>query len=60
VNWFIRYGFGSHADGWLALATVTLLSFALCIAFLRLAFWLRTRERETDEREKEYRRIHGG
>jgi hypothetical protein len=60
VKWFTHRGFGSHAGEWLALATVVLLSFALRVAFLRLDLWLRTRERDTDESEKEYRRIHEG
>jgi hypothetical protein len=59
VNWFRRDAFGSHADEWLALAIVILLSFALCIALSRLVWWLRTRKREADESEKEYWRIHG-
>ena len=63
MNWFRRYGLDFHAGEWLALATVVLLSFALCIAFLRLVFWLFGRERDPDESEdesaKEYRHIHG-
>ena len=60
MNWFVRYGFGSHAREWLALATVVLVSFALCIASLRLVFWFLTRKRGADESEREYWRIHGG
>jgi hypothetical protein len=60
VTWFRHFGFGSQADEWLVLAMVLLLSFALCIASLKLLFWLLTRERDTDESEKEYWRIHGG
>jgi hypothetical protein len=60
VNWFRHFGFGSHADERLALAMVLLLSFALCIASLKLVRWLLTRKRDTDESEKDYWRIHGG
>ena len=60
VNWFTRYGFGSHLNEWLALAMVILVSFALCIASLKLALWLPTRKRGTDKSEKDYWRIHGG
>ena len=59
VNWFRRDAFGSHAGEWLALAIVTLLSFALCIALSILVWWLRTGKREADESEKEYWRMHG-
>jgi len=49
---------------WLVFAMVILLSFALGITLLKLAFWLLTRERNADEREgkneREYWRIHGG
>jgi hypothetical protein len=60
VNWFRRCAFGSHVGQWLALALVILLTFALCVALLRLVFWLLKRERDTDESESEYWRIHGG
>ena len=64
VNWFRHDGFGSHVGDRLGLAMVILLSFALCIALLKVVFWLVTRERGTDESEdkseKEYWRIHGG
>jgi uncharacterized membrane protein len=64
VNWFRRYAFSSPAGEWLALAMVILVSFALCIASLRLVFWFLTRKRDTDEREgeseKEYWRMHSG
>jgi hypothetical protein len=62
VNWFRHDVFGSHAGEWLTFAMVTLLSFALGIALLKLAFWLLTRERDADESEDEsdYWRIHGG
>ena len=59
MNWFIRYGFGSHVGVWPALAMAILVSFALCIASLKLVFWFLTRKRDADESEKEYRRVHG-
>jgi len=62
VNWFRHYGLGFHAGGWLALAMVILVSFALCIASLKLFFWFLTRKRDADEGEgeKEYWRVRGG
>ena len=60
MNWFRNYAFGSHAGQWLALAMVILVSFALCIASLRLVFWFLTRKRDADESDREYWRIHGG
>lgn len=54
------YGFDSHVGKWSGLAMVMFLSFALCIALLKLAFWFFSRERDTDESEKEYWRTHGG
>ena len=62
MNWFRNYAFGSRAGEWLALAIVILVSFALCIASLRLVFWFLTRKRDADdgEGEKEYWRAHGG
>lgn len=62
VNWFRHYAFGSHASEWLALAIVIFVSFASCVASLRLIFWLLTRKRDTDESEseREYWRIHEG
>ena len=57
MNWFRRCAFGSHAGECLL---VVLLTLTLCVALLRLASWLLKRERGTDERESEYRRIHGG
>jgi len=59
LNWLIQLALGSHAGGWLALATVVLLSFALGIALVRPVFWLFTRERDADKSEKDYWRIHG-
>ncbi len=60
MSWLIRHVFGSHVSGWPWLAIVILLSFALGVALLKLVFWLLTRERNVDEIEKEYWRIHGG
>jgi hypothetical protein len=62
VSWFRTYAFGSRAGEWLALATVILVSFALCVVSLRLVFWFLTRKRDADEGEgeKEYWRLHGG
>ena len=64
VNWFRQDAFGSHMGDRLGLAMVILLSFALCIASLKVVFWLLTRERDTDESEdkseKEHWRIHRG
>lgn len=57
MSWFRHYGLGSHVSEWLALALIIL---ALCIALLKLVFWLFTREQDTDEGEKEYWREHGG
>jgi predicted branched-subunit amino acid permease len=60
VNWFRRCAFGSHLGEWLALALVILLTFALRVAFLRLVFRVPKRERDQDESERDYWRIHGG
>jgi len=60
VNWFRRCAFGSHVGEGLELALVILLTFALCVALLRLVFWLLKRKRDTDESDSEYWRIHGG
>ena len=49
MNWLRRDGFGSHPGGWLALALVMLLLFALCIALLRLVFGLFKRKGDTDQ-----------
>jgi hypothetical protein len=45
---------------WLALALAIMVLFALGIALSSLVFWLLTRERDADESEKEYWRMHGG
>ena len=54
MNWFRRSAFGSQVGEWLALALVILLTLALCVALLRLVFWLLKRERDTDESERDY------
>jgi hypothetical protein len=63
VNWFRHYALGFYA-GWLGLAMVILLALVLGIALLKLVFWLLTRERDADknedESERDYWRIHGG
>ena len=63
MKWFRHDAFGSHVGERLALAVVILLSLALCIALLKLVFWLLTHERDADKSEdggeKEYWRIHG-
>jgi hypothetical protein len=62
VNWFRNYALGSRTGELLALAIVVLVSFALCIASLKLVFWFLTRKRDADkgEAEKEYWSVHGG
>jgi hypothetical protein len=56
MKWFKSYAFGSHAGEWLALGVT--IAFALCISSLKVVFWLLARERDTDEPESEYWRIH--
>jgi hypothetical protein len=60
VNWFRHFGPGFHAGEWPALAMVLLLAVVPGIALLKPVFWLLTRERDADESEKDYWRIHGG
>jgi len=60
VTWFRRDGLAFHVGEWLALALVILLTFALCIALLRLVFGFFKRKGDTDESERDYWRIHGG
>lgn len=60
MNWFARHAFGSHLNGWLAVALVVLLLFALYVAVLRLAVGLFKRKNHTDESESDYWRIRGG
>jgi hypothetical protein len=58
MHWASRYVFGSPAGELFALGIAILFSVAFCIALSNLVYWLRTREREADESEKEYWRIH--
>ena len=62
MNWLGNYAFDSRAGEMLALSIVVLVSFALCIASLKVVFWFLTRKRDADEGEgeKEYWRVHGG
>jgi len=60
VNWFGRDRFGFHVGEWLTFALAIVLIFALCIALTRLLFRLFRRDRDTDESESDYWRIHGG
>jgi hypothetical protein len=60
VNWFRRCAFGLTLGKWFALALVILLTFGLCVALLRLVFRLPKRERDIDETESDYWRIHEG
>jgi hypothetical protein len=60
VNWFRHYGNAVHAGEWLSLAMVILLALVPGIALLKLVIWLVTPERDQDESEKDYWRMHGG
>jgi hypothetical protein len=60
MKWFRSYAFGSHAGEWFALGVMIVFAFSLCIASLKVVFWLLTHERDTDEPESEYWRIHEG
>jgi hypothetical protein len=60
VNWFKHYGNGVHACEWLSLAMVILLALVPGIALLKLAISLLTPERDKDESEEDYWRMHGG
>ena len=60
MNWFRHYGLGFHAGEWLALAIVILLALVPGIALLKLAISLLTPERDKDESEEDYWRMHGG
>jgi hypothetical protein len=59
VNWFRHYR-GFHAGEWLSLAMVILLALVPGIALLKLVIWLLTPERDKDESEEAYWRMHGG
>ena len=60
MNWFKHYGLGYRAGECLTLAIVILLALVAGIALLKLAIWLLTPERDKDESERDYWRIHGG
>lgn len=60
MNWFRHYGNGVHASEWHSLAIVILLALVPGIALLKLVIWLLTRERDKDESEEDYWRMHGG
>ena len=60
MNRFRHYGLGFHASEGLALAMVTLFALVPGIALLKLVIWLLTPERDKDESERDYWRIHGG
>ena len=60
MNWFRHYGNGVHAGEWLSLAMVILLALVPGIALSELAIWLLTPERDKDESEEDYWRMHGG
>ena len=60
MKWFRSYAFGSHAGELLVLGVMIVFAFALCTASLRVVFWLLTRERDPDDPEREYWRIHRG
>jgi hypothetical protein len=60
LNWFKHYGNGVHAGEWLSLAMVILLALVPGIALLKLAISLLTPERDKDESEEDYWRMHGG
>ena len=55
MNWFTGYVFGCHVNKWLALAMVALVG----VALLKLVIWLLTPQRDADESDKDYWRIHG-
>jgi hypothetical protein len=60
MNWFTNHTFASHAAEWLALAVVILLALELCTGTLEFVSSLFTHERDADEYEKDYWRVHGG
>jgi hypothetical protein len=60
MKWFLSYASGSHANAWIALGVMIVFAFALCIASLKLVFWLLIRKRDKDTPESEYWRTHGG
>ncbi len=58
MNWFANHAFGSHAADWLALVVV--IALALCLGTVKFVFWLHSHERDTEESDREYWRMHGG
>ena len=60
MNWVKPYALGFHPGEWLALAMVILVALAAGVAVLKLVIWLLTPERNKDESERDYWRIHGG
>jgi hypothetical protein len=50
----------SHMGEWLAWGVMIVFAFALCIASLKIVFWLLTRNRDTDATGSDYWRRHGG
>ena len=60
MNWFRHHGPGLHAGEWLALTIVILLALVPGIAMLKLVIWILTAERDKDDSERDYWRIHGG
>ncbi len=55
MNWFTRYVFGCHVSKWLVVILLALVG----VALLKLVIWLLTPERDANESEKDYWRIHG-
>lgn len=60
MKWLLIYAFGFHVGEWLTLGAMIVFAFAGWIASLKIVFWLLTRQRDADELESEYWRIHGG
>ena len=60
MKWFLSCALGSHTGEWFALGAMIVLAFGVCIASLKVVFWLLTRKSDTEEAESEYWRIHGG
>ena len=60
MKWLSSYAFGSHAVEWIALGLMIVFALVVCIVSLKVVFWLLTRERDSDEPESEYWRMHGG
>lgn len=58
MKWYLSCAFGSHAGEWFALGAMIVFAIGICIASLKIVFWLLTRKSDTEE--SEYWRIHGG